>query len=286
MYWWAFAIGSAAASTVYTLLRKTGTKKEHSLEFEMTRSIFVALFGLVLIPFLSFKYDAYSIFIIYFSSIFACAGILLTTKSIRHSEISEVTPLHNLTPGFAAVLAFIFLGESISFVQIAGILLLIVGAYVIEIKGNFFKSVLAGFRSKYIDYSIYAALIFSFTALLDKYIINNLVPAFDMLFLILIFISINFVFLSALEYGVLKGVRRCIRVSGHHVVGAALFSFLSDVLYIYALSFAYLSLVLPIKRLSSFFTVLIGGEIFHESHRMQRLFACIIMVVGACLIIV
>jgi|SRR3989344_9611813 len=286
MYWWIFAVGSAISSTIYTLLRKTGTKKEHSLEFEMTRSILVAIFGVVLIPFLSLKYDFYSIFIIYFSSIFACAGILLTTKSIRHSEVSEVAPLHNLTPGFAAVLAFIFLGESISGMQAVGILLLIVGAYVLEIKGSFFRSIVYSLKSKYVDYSIYAALIFSFTALLDKYIINNLVPAFDMLFLILIFISINFVFLSALQYGALKGFKRCIRVSRHHVIGAALFSFLSDVLYIYALSFAYLSLVLPVKRLSSFFTVLIGGEIFHESHRIQRIFACVIMLVGACLIII
>ena len=103
--WWFFAVGSAIFSTVFTIIRKKITYKEHSMELEMTRSTFAALFGLLLIPFLTFKYTLQSVLLIYFISILGAIGILLTTKSLKHAAISEVTPLHNLTPGFLAILA-------------------------------------------------------------------------------------------------------------------------------------------------------------------------------------
>ena len=57
-------------------------------------------------------------------------------------QISEVAPLFNLTPGFLAILAFLFLGEILTRYQVGGLILLMLGSYVLETDHNsFFKSV-------------------------------------------------------------------------------------------------------------------------------------------------
>jgi len=44
-------------------------------------------------------------------------------------------------------------------------------------------------------------------------------------------------------------------------------------------------LVIAMKRVSALFVVLIGGEIFKEKHKLQRIIATIIMITGVILII-
>ncbi|MCK4522182.1 MAG: EamA family transporter [Nanoarchaeota archaeon] len=285
--WYVFAIGSAVFSTLFTLFRKKGMSKEHAMEFEVTRTTFAALFGLLLIPLLTFRYTIASILIIYSLSIIVVAGILLESKSLRHMEVSAVAPLFNLTPGFLAILAFIFLRESLSRPQIGGLVLLIAGSYVLETDRNsFFQSFIKHIRSRYIGYAIAAALIFSITALLDKYVINFHTTPFDFLFLVWFFISLNFIIISTIKYNGIRGIKHCLDIAGYKVVLASLFSFLANAFYVYALSIAYVSLVIPIRRLSTIMTTIIGGELFHEKALLRKSIACVIMIVGAYFIII
>ncbi len=285
--WWFFAICSAVFSSLFTIFRKKGTLKEHALEFEVVRTTTVAFLCLFLIPFLTFKYSITSILIIYFTSLLAVLGILLNSKALKHLQISTVAPLFNLTPGFLAILAFLFLGESLSKIQVGGLILLIVGAYVLETDHHsFIKSFLQHIKSKYVGYAIASALVFSITALLDKYIITFYAVAFDYLFLVWFCIAINFILLSFIQKKGIKGVKHCLRKSKHNVFLAGLFSFLGNVFYVAALSLSYVSLVMPIRRLSTLISTIVGGELFHEKNLLRKSFACVIMVVGAYLIIV
>jgi len=52
-----------------------------------------------------------------------------------------------------------------------------------------------------------------------------------------------------------------------------------------AIQLAYAGLVIAIKRMSAFFVVLIGGEIFHEKNLLRKSIACLIMIGGAALIV-
>jgi len=285
--WWVLAITSGAFSTARDLFRKKGLEKEHAMEFALTRSILVTLLTLTLIPFLSFKYTFTLILLVYFISVIVTLGILLTTKSIRHAQISEVAPLHNLTPGFLAVLAFIFLGEVLTKAQVGGMVLLIVGAYILETDhGNLAKSFMKHIKSKYVDYAITAAFIFSVTALLDKYVIKNLIGPLDYFFLIWVFVSLNFIIISSIKHDGLKGVKHCFKISKQYVVLTAVFSFFSNLFYFLAIVTGLISLVMAIRKLSTLFTTIIGGELFHEGRLFRKSIACAVMIVGAILIIV
>tara|TARA_Y100000310_G_scaffold208059_1_gene208559 strand:- start:743 stop:1357 length:615 start_codon:yes stop_codon:yes gene_type:complete len=201
-------------------------------------------------------------------------------------QISEVAPLFNLTPGFLAVLAFLFLGETLTRFQVGGLVLLIVGSYVLETDHNsFFKSALKHFKSKYVTYAITAALIFSFCSLLDKFILNNYLNPYEYLILIWWFVAVNFLILSSLEFDGIKGIKHCIKITHFKVILTAFFSFIANLSAFIAMSTAYVSLVIPIRRLSTLGSTLIGGEMFHEKGLLRKSFACLIMVVGACLII-
>jgi drug/metabolite transporter (DMT)-like permease len=52
----------------------------------------------------------------------------------------------------------------------------------------------------------------------------------------------------------------------------------------YAVSLAAVGLVTAVKRSSSLFTTLIGGEIFHEKELIKKSVACLIMILGVFLI--
>ncbi len=285
--WWAFAFASAIFATFFTIFRKKGTRKENALEFELTRTTFNALFGLLLLPILTFKYTLTSVLIIYFTSILASIGILLASKSLRHSEISQVIPLHNLTPGFLAVLAFLFLGETLNKNQIIGLVLLIIGAYVLETEHhNPLKSFLKHMKSRYVDYAIISSFIFSITALLDKYIINLYTTPFDFLFLICIFIAINFTIISFVSNNGMDSMKNCLKTTKYNVILTAFFSFLANATYLYAISLNFVSLVMPISKLSILMSTLIGGEIFHEKGLLKGAISSVIMIIGTILIII
>jgi len=67
---------------------------------------------------------------------------------------------------------------------------------------------------------------------------------------------------------------------------AAFFTVLADITYFYALSLTLVSLVLPIKRISTLFDTIIGGELFKEKHLLHKGLACLIMLLGIYLIVI
>ena len=52
-----------------------------------------------------------------------------------------------------------------------------------------------------------------------------------------------------------------------------------------AIQLAFAGLVIAVKRMSAFFVVLIGGELFHEKNLLRKSIACLIMLAGAGLIV-
>ena len=63
---------------------------------------------------------------------------------------------------------------------------------------------------------------------------------------------------------------------------ASLFWIVSDLLHLYAISIptVVVSLVMPVKRISNLFTVILGGNIFNEKNLIMKSAACIVMLAG------
>ncbi len=287
MVWYIFALGSAIFSTLAALTEKKTLIKVHAMEFSCALAILNFLFTLPLIFLADFNIPLFVLAVMYGSSIIATIAFLFIAKAVRHMDISVVSPLLNLNPAILATLAYFILGERISHTQIAGILLIMTGAYVIEInwqKHGIFEPVKAMFSSRHTRYILLSCTLYAICSICDKFVLNYVTP-YTYILVMHLFIAINFIVLINLFYGGFKDISIGFRHAGKSIFLIALFTITYRLLQAWAVSLTLVSLVIPIKRLSTLFSTLAGGKIFHEKGTKKRVIACIIMLVGAYLII-
>lgn len=288
MDWYIFALVCALLSASATVLEKKVLFKEHSVEFGTVAKFFQAGLVLFLIPFLSFDYHWWIFVAVYLLSIVAVVYIIFELKAYRHLELSSVAPLGNLGPAFLLILAFLLLGERVSSLQGVGIFTLIVGSYFLEVKHHWtdVRSVFNSLKSKYVTYFFLSLFFGSFIALGNKYFVNFGVNILSLTFLYYTFTWVNFTAITFLFYDGFKNIKHGIKSHGFLIFLIALFFVLHRLFFLKALTLERVSLVVPIAHIGILLSTFVGGELFHEKHVWQRTFACVIMILGAYLIIV
>ncbi|MBR9691719.1 EamA family transporter [Candidatus Woesearchaeota archaeon] len=286
--WYAYAIAAALLHSAFQIIRKKALLKVHSMNFESTRALSVALLALFLIPFINLNISRNILLLVYLVSVIGTGGILLASKALRHEEISLITPLGNLRPAFVAVLAFVFLRETLAARQIGGIVILLLAAYLLESDhhfSDFIQPIKHFFSDKYSIFFVLAVLFFSVNSILDKFMITNHLDIFSYFFLVWMFIAINFNIIHIFFYGY-KDTVNCFKKIKYLPLLVGGLSMVANLLALKALSMAYVSLVAPVLMLSTLFIVLVGGEFFHERYIYFRLSVSLLMLVGAYLIII
>jgi len=285
--WYVYALASIIFSVIFTITRKKALLKSHAMNFESARTLSTAVLCLLLIPFISLNLSVHAILLVYFVSVLATTGILLASKALRHNDVSLIFPLESFKPAFVAVLAFLFLSESITPKQIIGIIILLFSAYLLESNHNisdFTAPIKNFFKGKYNIYFTLSILMFSITSTLDKLILSNYADVFTYFFLLWIFIAINFNIIHLFEYGY-KDTINCFKKTLYLPILVAALSVLKNLLVFKAISLAYVSLVTPILMLNVLFVVLLGGKFFHEKYLFFRLIISAFMLMGTYLII-
>jgi len=288
MLWVWLSLGSAVFYALGALVGKRVLQRAHALEYAASQSLYALLLVLVL-PFLPLHLSFGLVGALYFLSFVLAAGNLYYLKSIRHSELSESVPLMNISPLFLLVLAFVFLGELPSRLDIVGIFLLIVGAYFVQLTSmriaDFWKPFRVLLTSRSALYMIFAVLVFSFTAVMQKALLNWGVSAISLLVLTRLFVALNYVFLEVVVHG-FQEILRNLHRDGRAILTSTLASFFSDFFLVLAMAVpgALVSLIIPLKRTSTFLTALIGGRLFHEHRLFLKLVGCLIMLAGVLII--
>jgi drug/metabolite transporter (DMT)-like permease len=209
-------------------------------------------------------------------------------KSYRHLEISKVDPLRNLSPIFLAVFAFFILGEKISVINFIGILIIIVGAYIIQVDHTWMHVIknLKVFKNKHIDKMIIAMILVSFVAIIDKVLIVE-VGLITIMFFTFWMMFINLFLMFNVRYNGWHGIITSIRQNSFWMIVISVFSLISLAFFYNAIALpgVFVSLVIPIKRLSTLFSTIIGGEIFHDHGLKIRIIGCIITLIGIAFIV-
>jgi drug/metabolite transporter (DMT)-like permease len=283
MTWFIYAIISSFCASLATILEKKVLQKEHTSVFSASLSVVAALTTL---PFL-FVYnpriplEALSFMIV--ASILATIAFVEVTKGIRHLEISSSAPLFLLSPLITTVLAFIFLGETLTRLQLFGMLLLLIGAYVLQTRSvTDFKDFWSHITGDiYVKLILIGLALYGVTSLIDRIVLHRyqIEPLVYVAYLQL-FIAINFIILTYVQRKSLQSIAQSFRDSGAGIVLVAFLTTGYRVAQSMATALAYVGLVIAIKRSSSLFTTIIGGEIFHEKDLFRKTIACMIMIVG------
>lgn len=290
MDWIFFAFLTAILVAASAITQKKALFKEHAMEFSATLAILSLIVAAPL--FISIRWEnleIFTLFILFFASIFAALAFLMIAKAMRHMEVSDTSPLLVMTPAFTALFAFIFLGESITWIQVGGLVLLIAGSYVLELKRE--SGILGPFilfkKSKYIKFIFLAMMLYGLTATIDRLLLGTykMQPEAYIAFFHL-FVAIQFLIMIWAFYDGLKGVKNGLKNAGWWILIVALFTVGYRLAQSFAISEAKVALVSAIKRTSALFAVVIGGELFHEANILRKAIACLIMLAGVFMIVI
>ena len=176
MLWFVLAFISAVLSATAAISQKKVLFKLEALEFSFLLSLFNMIFSL---PFLFINdlsiITFNTLLLLYLKTILGTLAFWCVMLAIKNLEISKALPLMVLTPGLVALTAFAFLGESLTSLEISGMLLLLAGTYILESKAK--QDILMPFKvfikSKNHHYIIFALLLFTATSVLDKTLLSR-----------------------------------------------------------------------------------------------------------------
>ena len=213
------------------------------------------------------------------------AAVTLYMRAIKASDLSLTLPMLTFTPLFMLGTSPLILGEFPDLQGGFGMILIIAGAYVMHL-GRSRSGLLEPFRALWSEpgprIMLLVALIWSFTANLDKVGVLNSSPAFWL-----------FTFFTAMTLGLMPVVlvkssnplfqlRRNFRALA--LVG--LCGSLALILQMWALTLTLAAYVVSVKRMSVVFGVLLGHVVFGEKDLARRLICAAFMVAGVALIAV
>ncbi len=289
MNWFLFAIISAVFSAAAALFQKKILFNIEALDFSLLLSFFNVILS---IPFLlNVNYAALSsanLLVLYFKSILGALAFLCVMLSIKNMEISRALPLLALTPGLVAIFAFVFINDSLSFVQVLAILLLLSGTYILEARvgQKLFDPFKVFIKSKNHHYVVFALLLFTTTSIIDRLLLNRYqLPPNAFIGFQHIFFAINFLIIYLIFK---KDIVRLFKLDSKYLWSLIILISFLTVVYRYteilAVKIAPVAMVLSVKRISVFFAVLIGGKIFKEKNLVIKTIATALIIAGIILI--
>jgi drug/metabolite transporter (DMT)-like permease len=290
MEWYILALISALFSAFAAIIEKKVLFKQHPLSFTFVLSIFNFVLASLFLT--SFDINAIALsplLVLLLKSVLNAIAFLMVMYAIKNLELSECLPLLVLTPGFIAVFGFIFLGETLTWAQIAGLCLLIAGIYVLglEDKQKLFAPFKKLIQIKTYRYIFIALALFTATSLLDRFILvkQKLIPEAFMFYQHLFFAAI-FLLIFLFSKDKLKNLKLNFKFSWILILSLAVFTIIyryTEILAVKAAPATALAIVL--KRLSVFFAVIIGGKLFHEGNLLRKAIATAILIAGAVLVV-
>ncbi|MBS3163395.1 DMT family transporter [Candidatus Woesearchaeota archaeon] len=288
MIWIIYALLSAVFSTISTIARKKTLVKEHSISFLSINKLFQLIIVLILIPFINFDMALSTYAIVAVIAVLSVESDIFWTKSLKRLNISIAAPLTNFSPVIVAVLAFFMLEEKITYLQIIGMALIVIGAYVLEADhGKDIKNVWLHIKkSKYSLMLFLSLLIGAFSSIGDRYIVgNNIVNPISMIFWFYVFTTVLVLTIQLNDRDGFSKIKNTLKRTKFPIIVTAVSGLLTTAFYYLAIKSVYISLVMPILLTSTLFTTVIGGEFFKEKNLFYKSVACLVMVVGVFLII-
>ncbi|MBE0646113.1 MAG: EamA family transporter [Bacteroidetes bacterium] len=288
MNWFLLAFASAVFSAAASITEKKALFGMRALDFSVLLAV---LNGVLALPlFLLVDFGAVSgeaLLVLGAKNLLGSLAFLCMMMAIRNLELSGALPMMVLTPGLVALFAFLFLGESLSGMELGGMGLLMAGTYVLEMKAGDALAPLRIFWTSRSHWPIAAALLlFTITSVLDRLLLTDLqlrplpMMAFQQLF------TAGYFILFALVAG--RGavtLRTASHGHGRWILLVAVLTFGYRFAQIEATAVAPVALVLAVKRLSVFIGAMVGGRLFNESHLLRKAVAIAILLAGALMIV-
>jgi uncharacterized membrane protein len=286
-----YAILSALFEALRNVSGKMGLK-------DMDEYLVTWAFGFFALPFLVFPYLFISIpslgnqywIALISDGILNVIATILQLKAMKHSDLSLVIPLTSFTPLFLLIMAPLILGQYPTFLGIIGVILIVIGSYILNIKrriittqrknSDYLDPFKAMVKEKGPKLMLIAAFLLSITSSIDKIGISNSSPLFWAVS-VHVFTSVTLAPVLIHEF---HNHTKLTEMDIKLLFAVGIFSALSLVTQYIAITALLVPYVIAIKRTSALISVLFGYLIFKEKGIKGRLAGSVIMVLGVVII--
>ena len=253
--------------------------------------VIIVLRALITLPFLSIGFLFYNfvpistkfVTILIINSAIIVVALILIIKSLKLAPFHKSVPMLSFTPVFLLLTSYLMLGEFPTTAGLFGILLVVLGAYFInltDLKEGFTQPIKNIFKNKGIRYMFFVSIILSIAANLTKTGIQLSNPVQYMASHYILVAPILLVF----YFNKIKRSIPKIKKDLKFILLLGLSTAATEIL----ISIAFLLTIVPyavsLKRSSVIFSVLIGHFILKEGHFKRAIFGSSIMFIGGLLI--
>ncbi|MBA4348403.1 MAG: hypothetical protein C0415_00215 [Thermodesulfovibrio sp.] len=213
-------------------------------------------------------------------------AMILYIKALKISPLSLTMPFLSLTPLFLIVVAYILLGEKLTFLGGIGVLFIVAGSYTLNIKEakkGVFEPFAAIKKEKGSIFMIIVAIIYSVTASLCKKAIENSSPVFFAVTYITVLVIIFTPIVMYKSKDELQMVFRKGAIKKSILPG--IFHAIMLISSLIAVSLTNVAYMISVKRLSLLISIFYGYMFFREKGIKERLLGAAFMLAGFILIV-
>jgi len=208
------------------------------------------------------------------------------TKALEKGDLSLIYPIMRSSPALVLIFSIIILGENVSALGVAGILLVAIGVYIINMESLVFSELFRPFRAVTRDRAIQFAFLTLFSVagytLVDKLAVSQMHPVVFAYIYPWISLSLFSGYIFKVKTSdVLKKEWKTHKGS---ILICGVLSIFGYFLILVAFTMERMSYVAGLRQLSIVFAVLLGGQILKEKNKRIRIAASIIIFIGAYLI--
>lgn len=221
---------------------------------------------------------------IFASGVAEAAYYIATSEAYERGDLSVVYPLaRGVAPLFVTLWAILFLGERPKSVGLAGILLVVLGIYLLNIRScAHLLGPLRSLKGNSSRVALLASLCISIYSVLDKVGIGYVPPLIYVYLVLIVALAI------LTPYILLSGRRAEIivewRANKASILVAGILVLFTYLLVLTAMRMTYVSYVASVREVSIVFSALLGYFLLKEQYGAVRIFASILILIGVSLI--
>lgn len=286
--WILFALGSAFFAGITSILAKCGIKKTDSDVATAIRTIVVLIFSWIMVFIVGSQNELSLIstktwvFLI-LSGLCTGASWLCYFRALQLGDINKVVPIDKSSTVLTILLAFIFLGEKITWLKAISICAIAIGTFLMINKRNDIQNVKSKSHS-WIVYAVLSAVFASLTAILGKIGIDGVETNLGTAIRTFVVLYMAWIIIFA------KGKQSSVRKTPKNELGFICLSGISTgcswLLYFKALQNGQASIVVPIDKLSILVTIAFSYIVFKEKLTKKALLGLVLIVAGTLIMLI
>ena len=279
--WIIFAFGSALFAGLTSILAKCGIKNTDSNVATALRTIVVLIFSWIMVFVSNTQIDfslitTKTIVFLILSGIATGASWLCYFKALQLGDVNKVTPIDKSSTILTMIMAFIFLGEKITFIKGIAMIFIGVGTYLMITKK---EDISVETKNNYwLIYALGSAIFASLTSILGKIGIENIDSTLGTsIRTIIVLIMAWIVVFVTKKQNTIKDIDK----------SSWVFLFLSGIAtgaswlcYYRALQTGPASVVVPIDKLSILVTIAFSYIVFKEKLNKKSALGLLFIVIG------